>query len=527
MRRSRRSCGLICMVICLCLAGRVVGQESSAGKVAEGVERGTTNNTKQKKAGESRSSKAAGSTAGDGLVHARPLVLLDVIVTGRNGKPIRDLRPEDITVFEDGEPQKIALFQFHNPPAGSSSAAAKAGSDVFTNTPTDLGTAARNIIVIDAMTSDWMSDRKRRSNIIGFVEQMPLDRPLAIFLLLRTGSRILQDFTMDREAIRLAAAKLEPELAQAVSGFVSERQQVSELFQLRALLGGYSGRKNVILVSNSLNQAAWRSSLVQGTYFLEDGRAVPALLDSQVVHYAVDPGGGLPRVAALTTFHKRMLYGSGGLAFSLDGGHRQAVYDAIENGSSYYWVGYYPANEEWENRFRVVRRVEVEVKRRDAVADYLHAYESRFAEADSDLGRREAMAALSLDAPAMAAVHFRARVTASGASQRKAVVEYAIEARSLGLRRGEDGREHASFACAVTAYDRNRKLVNANGENMEAVLAPAALRNAGATLRLTQEIELPPGHYVLKLAVFDRYKGVNGTVTADVVIPEERAIGVK
>lgn len=526
MRRSRRSCGLICMVICLCLAGGVVGQESSAGQVAEGVDRSTTKNTEQKKARESRRSKAAGSPAGDGVVHARPLVLLDVIVTRRNGKAIRDLRPEDITVFEDGEPQKIALFQFHEPPAGP--VAAKAGSDVFTNAAPDVGTPARNIIVVDAMTSDWMSDSKRRSKVIDFVEQMPLDRPLAILLLLPTGSCIFQNFTMDREAIRVAAGNLEAELAQVRSGFVSDQEAASELFQLSALLGGYSGRKNVILVSNSLHQAAWRSSLVQGTYFLEDGRAAPALLDSQVVNYVVDPGGGLPRVAALSAFGKRMLYGSGGLAFSLDGGQKQAVYDAIENGSSYYWVGYYPANEEWENRFRVVRRVEVEVKRRDAVADHLHAYESRFAEADSDLGRRETMAALSLDASAMAAVHFKARVTPSGASQRKAVVEYLIEARSLGLRKGDDGREHASFACAVAAYDRNRKLVNANGESMEAVLAPAGLRKTGAgTLRLTQEIGLPPGTYVLKLAVFDRHRGVNGTVTANVVIPEEQGVGVK
>ncbi len=38
-------------------------------------------------------------------------VLLDVIVRDQRGKPVRDLKPDEIKVFEDGVEQQIASFR--------------------------------------------------------------------------------------------------------------------------------------------------------------------------------------------------------------------------------------------------------------------------------------------------------------------------------------------------------------------------------------------------------------------------------
>ena len=47
------------------------------------------------------------------------IVTVDVVVTGRNGRPVLDLRQEDFTVSEDGKAQEITSFEavHHEPPA--------------------------------------------------------------------------------------------------------------------------------------------------------------------------------------------------------------------------------------------------------------------------------------------------------------------------------------------------------------------------------------------------------------------------
>src|ERR1700730_17545072 len=40
------------------------------------------------------------------------LVQVDVVVTDKNGKPVADLKPEEVQIFEDGRPQKITHFSY-------------------------------------------------------------------------------------------------------------------------------------------------------------------------------------------------------------------------------------------------------------------------------------------------------------------------------------------------------------------------------------------------------------------------------
>src|SRR2546423_74201 len=40
------------------------------------------------------------------------LIQIDVSVTDKNGKPVTDLRPEEVEVYENGEKQKITNFSF-------------------------------------------------------------------------------------------------------------------------------------------------------------------------------------------------------------------------------------------------------------------------------------------------------------------------------------------------------------------------------------------------------------------------------
>src|ERR1700676_328845 len=40
------------------------------------------------------------------------LVVEDVLIKGKDGKPVLDLKPSDFTITEDGKPQKIGIFEF-------------------------------------------------------------------------------------------------------------------------------------------------------------------------------------------------------------------------------------------------------------------------------------------------------------------------------------------------------------------------------------------------------------------------------
>src|SRR5260370_18821486 len=52
------------------------------------------------------------------------LVRFDVGVTDASGRPLRDLRPEEIEIVEDGQPRPILLFQHIDEPAGTYAEAA-------------------------------------------------------------------------------------------------------------------------------------------------------------------------------------------------------------------------------------------------------------------------------------------------------------------------------------------------------------------------------------------------------------------
>src|SRR5712664_150915 len=41
------------------------------------------------------------------------LVQVDAMITDRNGKPVADLKPEEVEIFEDGRKQKITHFSFN------------------------------------------------------------------------------------------------------------------------------------------------------------------------------------------------------------------------------------------------------------------------------------------------------------------------------------------------------------------------------------------------------------------------------
>ena len=73
-------------------------------------------------------------------------VLVDIVVTDKDGKPAKGLRPENFAIAEDGHPQKIVSFEEH------SSASQSENQFRFPPLPPDLYTNIPRVKLSDAVT---------------------------------------------------------------------------------------------------------------------------------------------------------------------------------------------------------------------------------------------------------------------------------------------------------------------------------------------------------------------------------------
>ncbi len=219
------------------------------------------------------------------------LVVVDVVVTHKNGMPFADLKPEDFTLEENGKKQKISVFV---PPGIVNRAVSVAPAGVLSNHPENIVAAGVPIVLLlDATNSAFKDQAYARSQMLKYVaEQGKTGRPMAILTLTdRLG--VLQQFTSDPQVLLSAIKNFRPQeqilqpgapapeshgaadgpglratdsgimaAAQAIQAFADlqigyniERRTLITLDAMQALsrmLGGLPGRKNVVWLTSNL-----------------------------------------------------------------------------------------------------------------------------------------------------------------------------------------------------------------------------------------------------------------------------------
>ncbi|MBP6704884.1 MAG: hypothetical protein KA385_15320, partial [Vicinamibacteria bacterium] len=91
------------------------------------------------------------------------LVLIDLIATDRNGQLVRDLRPDEIQVFEKGKAQRLEFLRLVSPPGApgtprTESPEVAVSAPVIATRPEALGAAAPAsapslVVVVDVYTT--------------------------------------------------------------------------------------------------------------------------------------------------------------------------------------------------------------------------------------------------------------------------------------------------------------------------------------------------------------------------------------
>jgi VWFA-related protein len=226
------------------------------------------------------------------------LVVVDVVVTHKNGQPMTGLKPEDFTVEENGKKQKISVFV--PPGIANRTAATPTPAGVFSNHPENLTPAGvPTVLLIDAANSPFKDQSYGRSQMLKYVlEQGQSGRPMAV-LTLTDRLRVLQQFTSDPQVLLTAIKNFRPQeqilgpgasppeshgvadspggrggsgggaisdsiaraglaleaFADLQIGYNIERRTMITLDAMRALsrmLGGLPGRKNVVWLTANL-----------------------------------------------------------------------------------------------------------------------------------------------------------------------------------------------------------------------------------------------------------------------------------
>jgi VWFA-related protein len=241
------------------------------------------------------------------------LVLVDVVVTDKQGHAVTGLKADNFVVEENGKKQKVTTFVTPEDAANAAGTPVLAPG-LYSNRPEFRSSGGPlTILLADAANTPFQDQSYARLQMLAYVRsQLKPDQRIAVFTL-TNELHMLQDFTSDPQILLAALEKIKPEqpilmnaaapaasslaaapgpgsalanqisMAQAeISGFQSEqvgfaldrRVQIT-LSAMRALgraLGGIPGRKEVIWLT-----AAFPFELIPENRDMSDAELVAAI----------------------------------------------------------------------------------------------------------------------------------------------------------------------------------------------------------------------------------------------------------
>jgi VWFA-related protein len=152
------------------------------------------------------------------------MVDLGLIATDKHGKPVTDLRQDEIEVYDNGRKQQLAAFQHAIPSAaapqpGQPSQPAEP-ADTFTNTATVIREVQDApdllILLMDESHLAFQDLNRARGEVLRFLKATRPTSRVALYSVSEHGFRVLQDVTQDHALVMAKLSAWMPN-AQAVS----------------------------------------------------------------------------------------------------------------------------------------------------------------------------------------------------------------------------------------------------------------------------------------------------------------------
>jgi VWFA-related protein len=217
------------------------------------------------------------------------IVVLDVVVTAKNHRPVLGLHKEDFLLSENGKPQTITYFEEHTGAEPQPAKQPDLPPNVFTNIPQVKPSDALTVLLLDSLNTPLTDQGRVRAQVIKYLKKPQPGQRMAIFTL---GSqlRMVQGFTDDPallaaavnnkkngtqaspllqtnpekgadQEIVSALAEQSAELASAMQQFLASQSSVRNDIRVKLTLNGFQqlahflagipGRKNVVWFSGA------------------------------------------------------------------------------------------------------------------------------------------------------------------------------------------------------------------------------------------------------------------------------------
>jgi VWFA-related protein len=461
--------------------------------------------------------------------------------------------------------------------------------NTYNNLPRYKPNGALNILLLDSLNTNSPNQAFARDSMIKVLQSLPENEPMAVYLLgtkLRLVQDFTTDPELLKKAAISIKSKSShllnnpngtspavtpmgsvaadlvasvPGLANQLSGFEAEQSVAKNDFRvaytltalnsLARTLAGYPGRKNLIWISETfpfdivLNGISMRSDQLERHYGNDIAVTGSLLSDAQVAVYPVDArgisnntiysvgsdpdpmAGGNIGNSTLRGAMNDLAEKTGGRAFYNRNDLDKEIKESVNDGSTYYTLGYYPENKNWNSQFRNIRlksnRSGVKLQYR---AGYFAVDREAVAQANPSRQDQELDQAMTPDWPIATGLPFQAHLTPpSDKTQNKLVVQYAIDPKALNFQIDDKGLQRVDLTCAIRAYSVKDmdKPVKSEGRKLAGSLRPEAYTKVmGSFFPCEQQVELPAGKYFLRVGVRDNSTGLIGTANATVEVAE-------
>lgn len=351
------------------------------------------------------------------------------------------------------------------------------------------------------------------------------------------------------------------------------RRTLAALRAIARAMIGYPGRKNLIWVSSglplSIELGGLNSDLSRN--YADDLTSTSALLSqAQVAVYPVDARGLISDLQDLpNTIHDRLdaseivptvqtsdqpTFGAdeltriapmvvdshlamenvardtGGRAFYNANDLAKAMAASVEDGSSYYTVGYYPENKNWDGKFR---KITVKTERKDIKLRYRPGYYAFDSSAPTgppdnrqEQNRSAELLRASKDPLPATGVTFWAHLIPPSNGAPAAYVEFLVDANTISCAEIE-ARHDCNLDFAVFTVASNGNVSKTVVKNVDTPLPAseyASVRKRGLPFRM--QIDSQTKDRELRLAVRDNRTGLLGTLTI-AIRPNSPQAGVR
>ncbi len=186
-------------------------------------------------------------------------VVVDVVVTGPDGKPFPGLRQQDFQVTEDRKPQSIRAFEVHSPVEDQSLLPAPPAlpSHTFLNLEQTPASGPLVVVLLDFLNTPVTHQPYAHEQIVRFLEKKPASMEVAIFALADQLS-LVQGFTTDTGKLLAAMHSRAAGMHMSATSEDMQRSQTTlDAFQsIGQFLATQAGRKNLLWFSESFSMLA-------------------------------------------------------------------------------------------------------------------------------------------------------------------------------------------------------------------------------------------------------------------------------